>query len=379
MRTELCDKLGIEYPIFAFTHCRDVVAAVSNAGGLGVLGAVGFTANELEDNLKWIDEHVGDNPYAVDMVIPSKYEGKGQDMSAEALEKVLLDMVPQGHRDFAKKLLADAGVPELPEGTQVPQLLGWTEATAGPLVETALKHEKVALIANALGTPPADVVKDVKDAGRMVAALCGSVKHALKHKEAGIDILVCQGMEGGGHTGDVGSIVLWPEVIAAVDPLPVLAAGGIGSGRQMAAAMAMGAAGVWSGSLWLTVTESDWPEESKQSYLNATSRDTVRTRAWTGKPARFLRNDWSDAWDAADTPDPLGLPLQFMVTAEAVVRGNTYAAKAQKVAFNPAGQIIGSVNTVKPARLVIQAMVEDYLDAVERLNDRMPEQTIMED
>jgi NAD(P)H-dependent flavin oxidoreductase YrpB (nitropropane dioxygenase family) len=373
VRTELCDKLGIEYPIFAFTHCRDVVAAVSNAGGLGVLGAVGFTANELEDNLKWIDEHVGDNPYAVDMVIPSKYEGKGQDMSAEALEKVLLDMVPQGHRDFAKKLLADAGVPELPEGTEVPQLLGWTEATAGPLVETALKHEKVALIANALGTPPADVVKQVKDAGRMVAALCGSVKHALKHKEAGIDILVCQGTEGGGHTGDVGSIVLWPEVIAAVDPLPVLAAGGIGSGRQMAAAMAMGAAGVWSGSLWLTVTESDWPEESKQSYLNATSRDTVRTRAWTGKPARFLRNDWSDAWDAADTPDPLNLPLQFMVTAEAVVRGNTYAAKAQKVAFNPAGQIIGSVNTVKPARLVIQEMVEDYLDAVERLNDLMPE------
>ncbi len=373
MRTELCDKLGIEYPIFAFTHCRDVVAAVSNAGGLGVLGALAFTANELEENLKWIDEHIGDNPYAVDVVIPAKYEGKGQDMSAEELEKLLLDMVPRGHRDFAKKLLADAGVPELPEGTEVRQLLGWTEATAGPLVETALKHEKVRLIANALGTPPADVVKEVKEAGRMVAALCGSVKHALKHKEAGIDILVCQGTEGGGHTGDVGSIVLWPEVIAAVNPLPVLAAGGIGSGRQMAAAIAMGAAGVWTGSLWLTVTESDWPEENKQSYLKATSRDTVRTRAWTGKPARFLRNDWTDAWDAPDTPDPLGLPLQFMVTAEAVVRGMTYPAKAQKVAHNPCGQIIGSINAVKPARLVIQKMVEDYLEGVERLNDLMPE------
>ena len=373
MRTELCDKFGIEYPIFAFTHCRDVVAAVSNAGGLGVLGAVGFPADQLEENLKWIDQHVGDNPYAVDIVIPGKYEGKGKDLSAEELEKLLLDMIPQEHRDFAKKLLADAGVPGLPEGTSVQELLGWTEATAAPLVETALKHEKVRLIANALGTPPADVVKGIKDTGRMVAALCGSVKQALYHKEAGIDIVVCQGGEGGGHTGDVGSIVLWPEVIAAVDPLPVLAAGGIGSGRQMAAAMAMGAAGVWSGSLWLTVTESDWPAEGKQSYLNATSRDTVRSRAWTGKPCRMLRNDWSDAWDAADTPDPLGLPLQFMVTAEAVVRGNMYSAQAQSVGFNPCGQVIGSINTIKPVRLVMQELIEDYLDAVERLNDLMPE------
>ncbi|MCP4714635.1 MAG: nitronate monooxygenase, partial [Deltaproteobacteria bacterium] len=298
---------------------------------------------------------------------------KGEDLSAEALEKTLLEMVPQGHRDFAKKLLEEAGVPELPEGTDVPQLLGWTEATAGPLVATALEHEKVCLIANALGTPPADVVKEIKDAGRMVAALCGSVKHALYHKEAGIDILVCQGTEGGGHTGDVGSVVLWPEVIDAVDPLPILAAGGIGSGRQMAAAMAMGAAGVWTGSIWLTVTESDWPEEGKQSYLNATSRDTIRTRAWTGKPARLLKNDWSEAWDAPDTPDPLGMPLQFMVGAEAVIRGRIYPAPSQSVGFNPAGQVIGSVNSIKPVRLVVQEMVEEYLEAVDRLNALLPE------
>jgi len=373
VRTELCDKLGIEYPIFAFTHCRDVVAAVSNAGGLGVLGAVGFTADQLEENLSWIDEHVGDNPYAADIVIPAKYEGKEKDMSAEELEKLLRDMIPKEHRDFAKKLLVDAGVPELPEGTSVMELLGWTAATAAPLVETALKHDKVRLIANALGTPPADVVKDIKDTGRMVAALCGSVKQALYHKEAGIDIVICQGGEGGGHTGDVGSIVLWPEVIAAVDPLPVLAAGGIGSGKQMAAAMAMGAAGVWSGSLWLTVTESDWAEEGKQSYLDATSRDTVRSRAFTGKPCRMLKNDWTDAWDAPDTPDALGMPLQFMVTADAVVRTNTYPTQGKNVAFNPCGQVIGSVNTIKPVRLVMQELIEGYLDAVERLNDLMPE------
>jgi NAD(P)H-dependent flavin oxidoreductase YrpB (nitropropane dioxygenase family) len=171
----------------------------------------------------------------------------------------------------------------------------------------------------------------------------------------------------------VGSIVVWPEVIDAADPIPVLAAGGIGNGRQMAAAMAMGAAGVWAGTLWLTTTESDWPPEQKETYLKATSRDTVRTRAWTGKPCRVLRNDWTDAWDAEDTPDPLGLPLQYMVTSDAVVRGHMYAAQAQPVAFSPAGQVVGSATVVKPVRLVIQEMIEEYLDAVERLNDLMPE------
>ncbi len=372
MRTELCEKLGIEYPIFAFTHCRDVVAAVSNAGGLGVLGAVGFTAEQLERELDWIDEHVGDNPYAVDIVIPGKYEGKGDDLSADELEAKLRSMVPEETRAFAKKLMDDAGVPELPEGQEVRELLGWTAATAGPLVELALKRPKVKLIANALGTPPADVIKDIQDSGRLVAALCGSVKHALSHKEAGVDIVVCQGGEGGGHTGDVGSIVLWPEVIDAVAPMPVLAAGGIGSGRQMAAAMAMGAQGVWSGTQWLTVTESDCPPEQKQAYIDATSRDTVRSRSWTGKPCRMLRNDWSDAWERDDTPDPLGMPLQFMVTSQAVVRGHMYADKAQKVGFNPAGQIVGHAKAVRPVRQVINEWIEEYLDTVERLNEMLP-------
>lgn len=373
MRTEICHKLGIEYPVFAFSHCRDVVAAVSKAGGLGVLGAVGFNAAELETNLKWIDERVGDLPYGVDFVIPSKYEGKGSQLSAEELEKSLRDMIPQGHRDFAKKLLADHGVPELPPGHRVPELLAWTETTASPLVEVTLKHDKVRLVANALGTPPADVVKEIQDSGRLVAALCGSVKHALNHKEAGLDIIVCQGSEGGGHTGEVGSIVLWPEVIAAAAPVPVLAAGGIGTGKQMAAAMAMGAAGVWTGTLWLTTTESDCPPEQKQSYLNATSRDTVRTRAWTGKPVRTLRNDWTNAWDAPENPDPLGLPLQFMVTSEAVVRGHMYPGPAQSVGFNPCGQIVGATNVMKPVRMVMRELIDEYFEAVERLNTLMPE------
>jgi len=373
MRTEICERLGIEFPIFAFTHCRDVVAAVSQAGGFGVLGAVGFTAEQLEVELKWIDEHVGDRPYGVDIVIPGKYEGQGEEMSADELEAKLRGMIPQEHREFVRKLLADAGVPELPEGQQPRELLGWTQATAGPQVETILKHEKAKMVANALGTPPAEVIREIQDSGRLVGALCGSVKHALAHKAAGVDVVIAQGGEGGGHTGDVGSVVLWPQVIDAVAPLPVLAAGGVGSGRQMAAALAMGAQGVWTGSLWLTVQEAQAEPAEKETYLQASSHDTVRSRSWTGKPCRMLRNDWTEAWERPDTPKPLGMPLQFMVTAEAVSRTHRYADKARRVAFNPVGQVVGMMNEIETCRDVIYRMAEEYLDAVERLQSLQPE------
>jgi NAD(P)H-dependent flavin oxidoreductase YrpB (nitropropane dioxygenase family) len=371
MHTEICDRLGIEFPIFAFTHCRDVVAAVSNAGGMGVLGAVGFSAEQLEVELQWIDEHVGDKPYAVDIVIPGKYEGMGE-TDVEKLEAMLRAQIPQEHRDFAAKLLRDHGVPELPPEEKVRELLGWTETTAGPLVETALKHEKVKMIANALGTPPADVIADIQASGRLVGALCGSIKHALAHKEAGVDFVIAQGTEGGGHTGEIGSMVLWPEVIKAVAPLPVLAAGGIGTGRQIAAALAMGAQGAWTGSIWLAVSEADAAPAQKQSYIDATSRDTVRSRSWTGKPCRMLKNEWTEAWGRDDTPAPLGMPLQFMVTAEAVSRTHRYAAKAQPVAFNPVGQIVGQMNAVQPVRQLVQDLVNDYVEAYERLQSLMP-------
>jgi len=366
VHNELCGRLGIEFPIFAFTHCRDVVAAVSTAGGFGVLGAVGFSPEELETELEWLDDHVGDHPYGVDIVIPGKYEGMGE-LDPAKLEAELRAMVPQGHRDFAKKLLADHGVPEIDGGPRR-ELLGWTAATAAPQVEVILAHPKVRLVANALGTPPPDVIGKAHDRGLLVAALAGSVTHAQRHRDAGVDVVICQGSEGGGHTGDVGSIVLWPEVIDAVAPLPVLAAGGVGSGRQMAAAMVMGAAGVWTGSLWLTVEEADVPPGQMKSYLAATSRDTVRSRSFTGKPCRMLANDWTKAWEDPANPDPLPMPLQMMVAIEAVSRGHAYPEQAKDVNFNPAGQVIGRATSVRRARDVVLEMVEEYVDAVQRLD-----------
>ena len=373
MRTQICDDLGIEFPIFAFTHCRDVVVAVSKAGGFGVLGAVGFSPEQLEVELKWIDEHIGDRPYGVDIVIPNKYEGMDANMSGDDLAEMLRSMVPQQHLDFARKLLLDHGVP-LPEAGEDNslQLLGWTEATATPQVEIALRHPKVSLIANALGTPPADMIEWIHREGRKVAALCGSPRQALKHAEADVDIIIAQGGEGGGHCGEVGSIVLWPQVVKAVAPRPVLAAGGVGTGRQIAAALAMGAQGVWTGSIWLTVAEAEAPPAQIEQLLNATSRDTVRSRSFTGKPCRMLKNAWTEAWERPDGPKPLGMPLQFMITGEAVARGHRYADKAKDVLFNPVGQIVGQMNAVRPVREVIRTLVEEYLEAAERLQGLLP-------
>mgnify|MGYP001824974349 FL=1 len=374
MPNELCQKLGIDYPIFAFTHCRDVVVAVSKAGGIGVLGAVGFSPEQLKEELDWIDEHIGDKSYGVDVVIPQKYEGMGS-MSAEEMEAQLWKMVPEEHMEFAQKLLADAGVPEWPDGTTSMGLMGWTEATATPLLEEALTRPQCRMIANALGTPPADKIKMVQDSGRLIGALCGKVKQAVAHKEAGLDFVVAQGGEGGGHTGDVGSVVLWPQIVDALGDTPMLAAGGIGNGRQIAAAMAMGAAGVWTGSLWLTVEEAHTQPAQKKSLLAATSEDTVRSRSWTGKTCRMLKNEWTEAWERPDTPDPLGMPLQGMVTSDGMRRTSTYAdvGECQKVAFNPCGQVIGQINEVESCRQVVYRLLDEYVDAVSKAGGMLPE------
>lgn len=369
MHTRLCDELGIEFPIFAFTHCRDVVVAVSRAGGFGVLGAVGFTPEQLEIECAWIDDHIGDHPYGVDIVIPNRYEGMNADLSGAELTDMLRKMVPQQHLDFAKKILADHGVPTDDADSHALQLLGWTEATATPQVEVALGHSKVTLIANALGTPPADMIAHIHDSGRKVAALCGSPAQALKHAAADVDIIIAQGGEGGGHCGEVGSIVLWPQVVKAVAPRPVLAAGGVGSGQQIAAALAMGCEGTWSGSQWLMVEEAQNTPVQQAAYVKASSRDTVRSRSFTGKPCRMLRNDWTDAWQTPGNPEPLGMPLQYMVSGMAVAATSKYPNETVDVAFNPVGQVVGQFTKVEKTATVIERWVTEYLEATHRLDE----------
>ena len=367
MRTRICDQLGIEFPIFAFSHCRDVVAAVSRAGGLGVLGAVAFPPEQLEIELKWIDEHVDGKPYGVDVVIPASYEGA--DLSS--LEK----MIPERHKEFVASIMKKFNVPELPEGEeQMEGLLAWSRERATPQVEVALAHP-IKLLVNALGAPPKEIIDKAHARDVFVAALVGTAQQAKYQVEAGVDIVVASGTEAGGHTGEISTLVLIPEVVEAVQPTPVLAAGGIGSGRQIAAALALGADGAWTGSIWLTVKESDTNQVVQEKLLNATSRDTVRSRAMTGKRARLLRTAWTDAWESDDSPGALPMPLQFMLTAEAFQRVNKYSAAdnagAKELIWTPVGQIVGSMNNVRSCRDVIYQMVDEYIAAVGGLDETL--------
>jgi NAD(P)H-dependent flavin oxidoreductase YrpB (nitropropane dioxygenase family) len=381
MRTAVTDMFGIDVPILAFTHCRDVVAAVTKAGGMGVLGAVAHTPEQLEIDLKWIEAEVGDRPYGVDLIVPAKYAGSDQ---GGLTMQDIVGLIPQEHRDFVDRLLHKYDVPPLPDsergassrsggnlsGTAAP----FSAAQADPLLEIALAHQP-RLLVNALGPPPAHMIDRVKQEGRLIGALAGKAQHAQRHVQAGVDLIIAQGAEAGGHTGEVGTMVLVPEVVDAVAPVPVLGAGGIGRGRQMAAAMALGAAGVWCGSVWLTTEEAETHPVVKQKFLGATSSDTLRSRSLTGKPARQLRSAWTDEWDDPANPSPLGMPLQPILVGEARARieraSHRAGSGAEQLANYFVGQIVGSMNTVKPAAQVVFDMIDEFIESVQGLASQL--------
>ena len=372
MHTKVCDMLGIEFPILAFSHCRDVVAAVPKAGGFGVLGVTAHTPDQLEIDLTWIEENNGGKPYGVDVIVPAKYTGS--DEGGLDRDK-LATMIPAEHRQFVNGLLDRYGVPPLPAGEPIPTGEGtWSHKGAQPLIDISLAHP-IRLIANALGPAPASLVEQAHAQGVHVAGLVGKRQHAERQKMAGVDIVIAQGYEAGGHTGEIATMVLVPEVVDAMGDTPVLAAGGIGRGRQMAAAMALGAQGVWTGSVWLTTEEAETHPVVKQKFLAATSSDTLRSRASTGKPARQLRTAWTDEWESEANPKPLGMPLHGMLIAEAqrrIARGaNTQGSGAEQLVNYFVGQIVGSMNQVKSARQVVMDMVEEYIETMDRLNSQM--------
>ncbi|MFI7166297.1 NAD(P)H-dependent flavin oxidoreductase [Rhodococcus erythropolis] len=369
MKTPICELLDIEIPLLAFSHCRDVVAAVTNAGGFGVLGASSHTPEQLEEELAWIDAHVDGKPYGADIVVPEKFEGKGQHLDTDAL----LARVPEQHIAFVTKLLTDHGIEATREQVLRMNFRANQEDEGEKLLEVALRHP-IKLIANALGVPPQYMIDRAKEAGIPVAALVGAKEHAVRQVNAGVDILIAQGTEAGGHCGEVTTMVLIPEVIEAIRPIrevPVLAAGGIVTGRQMAAAIALGAAGAWTGSVWLTTPEAETAPYTVQKLLAASSRDTVRSAGRTGKPSRQLKSAWTDAWAAPDSPKPLPMPMQSIISEGNLRRIDSLAEKggkgAQDLATYWVGQGVGLMNKIKPAREVVLDFAQDYLAATERL------------
>ncbi|MEM7337593.1 MAG: nitronate monooxygenase [Actinomycetota bacterium] len=378
MKTKICEMLDIEFPILAFTHCRDVVAAVTRAGGYGVLGAAAHTPEQLDVDLKWIADEVGDRPFGVDIIVPAKYEGKAD---GELAVKTLTDMIPPTHREFLDEMMERYDIPPMPADDDRPRRGGddstapMTYAQAVPLMDVAFSHP-ISLIVNALGPPPPDMIERAHENGVKVGALAGKPAHAVRHVAAGVDVIIAQGHEAGGHTGEIGTMVLVPEIVDAVAPVPVLAAGGIGTGRQMAASLALGAEGIWCGSVWLTTLEAETHPIVKDKFLAATSSDTLRSRSRTGKPARQLRSAWTDEWEGPESPGTLGMPLQPMLIAEASRRIDRAAMNpenegAVKLANYFVGQIVGSMNESKHADRVVIEMVEEFIDAVQRVNSMM--------
>jgi NAD(P)H-dependent flavin oxidoreductase YrpB (nitropropane dioxygenase family) len=369
----LCDQLGIEFPLFAFSHCRDVVAAVSKAGGFGVLGATAFNPEQLETELAWIDAHVDGKPYGVDVLIPENLSVKHEkDLTAGKLAA----RIPQAHHDFTAKLLSDHGVST--DGIQsrrdddAPPPF-WPEE-AMELLRVAFRHP-IKLIVNALGAPPPEMVQMGRDHGVPVGALAGAKEHALRLVDAGCDIIVAQGGEAGGHCGEVATIVLIPEVVRALKQaghdVPVLAAGGIMTGEQMAACMAMGAAGAWTGSVWLSTTESECSQLFRDKMVAARSRDTVRSKGRTGKYSRQLKSAWTDAWEGPDSPGALPMPMQSLI-AEPAIRHATKSAEGGNQKAFPlvtyfVGQGVGLVENVTSARSVVQSFMEEFAEAVDTL------------
>jgi NAD(P)H-dependent flavin oxidoreductase YrpB (nitropropane dioxygenase family) len=374
MRTPLCDQFAIEFPIFAFSHCRDVVAAVTKAGGFGVLGAVAFTPEQLEVELDWIDDHVGDRTYGVDIIVPAKYTGIEQ---GGMTRTEIAALIPDEHRRFLDELLARYGVDELPADDAVERrgggdddVMGMSHESGHRLLEVVWAHPKVKLVANALGPAPDFLVTEAHQRGVMVAGLVGTVVHAERQQVAGVDLVIAQGSEAGGHTGEIGTMVLVPQVVDAIAPTPVLAAGGIADGRQIAAALALGAQGVWCGSVWLTTEEAETHPVVKEKFLAATSADTLRSRSKTGKPARQLRSSWTDEWADPSNPEPLGMPLQMVLVGEAEQRIARTAASnegSRRLINYFVGQAVGMMNETKPATAVVFDLVDQYLDAAARI------------
>jgi len=368
VRTAATELLGVDTPIVAFSHCRDVVAAVTNAGGFGVLGAVKMTPEELETELAWIDQQVRGRPYGLDVLVPTSLQDQARDDAAGR-------RIPAEHREFVERLLQDAeviGPGQVFHPEDGPDTFSVVPHDVQRLLDVAFAHP-IKLIACALGAPPPYLVERARAAGVPIAALVGTVEHALKQKDRGVDLIVAQGTEAGGHTGEIGTMVLTPAVVDAVAPLPVLAAGGIMTGRQVAAALTLGAAGVWTGSIWLLTDEADVSRSVQERFLAAGCSDTIRSTARTGKPARQLRSGWHEAWHAPDAPAPLPMPLQHMLSNPAISlisrAADAGSAEAGRLNTYYVGQGVGMVNRRRSVKSVMHDLLEGTATAYTDLSE----------
>jgi NAD(P)H-dependent flavin oxidoreductase YrpB (nitropropane dioxygenase family) len=364
MRNRLTEMFGIDVPIFAFTHKPEVAIEVTNMGGMGALAASYYQPDELERILTDMDEKTRGRPYCIDVLFANKV-GEVVPMSER------LKALPKQHLDFVEKILDEAGIPPLPPEVEAELLRdkppghGHTEEGILEVLEVVVKHSQAKFVLSAMGAPPAHVVETLHRYGIKVGAMAGSSEHALKHVQAGVDLVVAQGSEAGGHTGTISSMVLWPEVVDAVAPIPVLAAGGVGSGRHIAAAFALGAEGVWCGTIWLGSVESELSPDMRKKFIAARSQDAIQRKYDTGKPLRVLRSKWTDAWDAPGAPQPLPLPAQKLLVIPALKR--LELANAVDYMGYMSGQIVGRIKKEQTIREIMEDMKTEFQGVIDRL------------
>ena len=368
MRTPICDRLGCEVPIFAFSHCRDVIVEVTKAGGYGVLGALTFSPDQFETELRWIDDHVGGKPYGVDIVIPNKY-----DKEAAKASGPLKDLIPEKQRAFVREMLDQAGIPPLPpeEEERIYQDYqarerNYTPEGAAKFIDVTLRHDKVNLVVSALGAPPGDAVQEFHKRKIMVGGMCGSTAHTKHQRDAGVDLLIAQGTEAGGHTGTISTMVLVPQVVEAAGGIPVLAAGGISRGSHIAAALALGAQGVWCGTIWLGTRESELTPMEKRVLFHARTEDAVIRKWMSGKTVRMIKSKASEAWGQPGAPEPLMAPLQSILFNQAKAR--IERAQRDDYCSFPAGQVAGTMTRENTVREIMYDFQNEYVSAMEKLS-----------
>ncbi|MCK1394518.1 nitronate monooxygenase family protein [Bradyrhizobium sp. 1] len=365
MRNRITEMFDIEVPIFGFTHKPEVAIEVTNAGGMGALAASYYEPDELERILTDMDEKTNGRPYCIDVLFANKV-GQVVPMSQR------LSALPKEHLDFVEKVLDEAGIPPLPPEVETEMLRekppghGHTEEGVLEVLEVVVRHPQAKFVLSAMGAPPTYVVERLHRRGIVVGAMAGTAEHALKHVQSGVDVIVAQGSEAGGHTGTIASMVLWPEVVDAVAPVPVLAAGGVGSGRHIAAAFALGAEGVWCGTIWLGASESELSPGMRKRFIAARSQDAIQRKYDTGKPLRGLRSKWTDAWDAPGAPQPLPLAAQKLLVAPALKR--LELANAIDYMGYMSGQIVGRIKDERPIRDIMEDMKSECLAVLKRLS-----------
>ncbi len=360
MKTKFTDMFGLEYPIVAFTHCKDVAVAVSEAGGLGVLGELMRSPDEIAQDIQWMKDRLGSKPFGVDLVFPASVPPT---VNMEDLEA----QIPQEMRDFVAGIRQRHNIPETK-----PPAPGETRrgiSSGGLLSQDASRRQldavlesRVPFIASGLGSP-AFILDAAHERGIKIGGLIGKTRQARREIEAGVDVIIAQGYDAGGHTGEIGTFTLIPQVVAIAGDTPILLAGGVGTGRHLAAALCLGASGVWAGTLWLTTKESDMDILVKEKIIAATEEDTVRTRCLSGKPARILRTAWSDEWEAPGAPKPLPMPLHGIATSEITMA--IHENRVESMLGSPAGQVIGAIHEMLPCREVIFDMVSEARDVLE--------------